>query len=151
MTKFNFFTELFPDEFKRDWQDVPPDIRVLGNLPFNVATPLLMKYLRAMSQKDNIFSYGRVPLLLTFQHEVAHRMIAKPCDPERSRLSIICQNYASVKYKFQISGGSFSPAPQVDVGVVTLLPLKKPYIDVPFNFMEKVGYISLYEIMKLLV
>ena len=44
--------------------------------------------------KENIFAYGRVPMLFTFQHEVAHRMIAPPGDPQRSRLSVVCQNYA---------------------------------------------------------
>jgi len=130
--------KLFDDSLRRDWKDNPPDIRVLGNLPFNVSTPLLIKWLEAMSERSNIFSYGRVPLVLTFQHEVAVRMVAPPTNPARSRLSVICQNYASVKYLFQISGGAFVPKPDVDVGVVLLTPLAKPYISLPFHTVNHV-------------
>ncbi len=110
-----------------------------------------------MQERRNLYAYGRVPLLLTFQHEVAHRMGAIPGDPERSRLSFFCQNYAQVircqscvlslilrrtstqiRYKYRISGATFVPAPAVDVGVVSMIPLKRPYIDVPFQLLEKV-------------
>ncbi len=109
----------------------------MGNLPFNVATPFLIRLLRSMQRKDNLFSYGRVPCLLTFQKEVASRMIAAPGDPERCRLSVMAQNLAEVRLRYVLSGGAFSPPPKVDVGVVSLTPLRTPYIDLPFPFVEK--------------
>jgi len=130
--------KLFDDNLRRDWNDDTPDIRVIGNLPFNVSTPLIIRWLAAMSNKSSIFSYGRVPLVLTFQHEVAVRMMAPPTNNERSRLSVMCQNWAQVKYEFTIPGGAFVPKPEVDVGVVTFVPLKVPYIDLPFSLIEKV-------------
>ena len=36
---------IFPDGLRRDWEDVVPDVRVVGNLPFNVSTPLIIKEL----------------------------------------------------------------------------------------------------------
>ena len=70
----NLNVGLFPDEARFPWDSVtPPPIRLIGNLPFNVATPFLIRLMRSMSQRDNIFSYGRVPSVLTFQHEVAQR------------------------------------------------------------------------------
>ncbi len=68
-TKFaTIFPELFPDELRVPWLSPGvPDIRLVGNLPFNVATPLVIRLLRSMQRKDNVFSYGRVPMLLTFQ------------------------------------------------------------------------------------
>ena len=78
----------------------PPPVHLVGNLPFNVATPFLIRLVRSMSQRDNIFSYGRVRCLLTFQHEVAERMVVEPGNPERCRLSILVQNYATVRYKY---------------------------------------------------
>jgi len=130
--------KLFDDSLRRDWDDASPDIKVIGNLPFNVSTPLIIKWLEAMHERNNIFAYGRVPLILTFQHEVAVRMVASPGWPGRSRLSVICQNYASVKYLFQISGSAFVPKPDVDVGLVLFTPLTKPYIDLPFRTVNHV-------------
>jgi dimethyladenosine transferase 1 len=129
---------LFPDGLRVGWEAEVPDIRVVGNLPFNVSTPLIIKWLRAMSTKSNIFSYGRVPLVLTFQHEVAHRIIAAPGDPERCRLSVVCQNWARVNYEFMIPAGAFTPAPKVEVGLVSFNPLSKPYIDLPFPLVNTV-------------
>jgi dimethyladenosine transferase 1 len=130
--------KLFEDSYRKDWLDTPPDIRVIGNLPFNVSTPLIIRWLAAMSDKSSIFSFGRVPLVLTFQHEVALRMVTPHANPNRSRLSVMCQNWASVKYLFKIPGGAFVPKPEVDVGVVLFTPLTIPYIDLPFRLVEKV-------------
>jgi len=129
---------LFPDNVRKAWDGDVPDLRVIGNLPFNVSTPLLIKWIAAISEQRNIFSYGRVPLLLTFQHEVAHRIIAPPTDPERSRLSVICQNYARCEYEFMIPSGAFVPEPQVQVGFVSIKPLVEPYINLPFPLVNKV-------------
>jgi len=129
---------IFPDQLRRDWEGDIPDVRVVGNLPFNISTPLLIKWLRGMSEQSGIFSYGRVPLLLTFQHEVAHRLLAAPGDPERSRISVVSQNWARVDYEMMMPGGAFLPAPKVTVGLVSLRPLTKPYIDLPFDLVNKV-------------
>lgn len=128
----------FKESLKKEWMDVPPDLHLVGNLPFNVATPFIVRLLSSMHSRSNVFSYGRVPLLLTFQHEVGHRMVAPNGDPERCRLSVMCQNYATVNYEFIIPGGAFVPAPLVDVAVMKFVPLKEPYIDLPFSFVEKV-------------
>jgi len=130
--------EILPDSYTCSWNDGIPNIRVVGNLPFNVSTPLLIKWISAMAERKNIFKYGRVPLTLTFQFEVAHRMIAPPGDKERSRLSVFCQNWARVQHNFTIPPGAFVPAPDVHVGLVTLTPLTRPYIDLPFKMVEKV-------------
>jgi len=131
-------SRLFPDGLRKGWDEDAPNIRVLGNLPFNVATPLIIRWLADISSRSNIFSYGRVPLTLTFQKEVADRMVAPPGASCRSRLSVICQNWADVQQRFTIPGQAFVPKPEVDVGVVTFTPLKRPYIDLPFSLVEKV-------------
>ena len=63
--------ELFPTLEVPHWLDrsLPP-ITLVGNLPFNVSTPLLIRLIKHMDTKENIFAYGRVPMLFTFQHEV---------------------------------------------------------------------------------
>jgi len=128
---------LFSDKLRKSWNEEQEEVKLIGNLPFNVSTPLLIKWIRAISEHSNLFSYGRVPSVLTFQHEVAQRIIAPPNDPQRSRLSIVCQNWARCEYEFIIPGGAFVPKPEVDVGVVSIKPLVKPYIDLPFPLVNK--------------
>ena len=130
--------KLFPHAPTSDWDGPPPNIEVIGNLPFNVSTPLLIKWLEAISERKSVWGYGRVPLTLTFQLEVAQRMSAPPGNPIRSRLSVVCQNWTRVNHKFSIPGGAFTPKPDVDVAVVTMHPLTEPYISHPFRLVNKV-------------
>ncbi|RWS23753.1 dimethyladenosine transferase 1-like protein [Leptotrombidium deliense] len=129
---------LFPEELKKSWDDVPPSIHFIGNLPFNVSTPLIVRWLRQMYYKTGPFAYGRVGLTLTFQLEVAQRIVAPVMHMQRSRLSVMCQNLANVKLVHKIKGASFTPTPEVDVGVVNIRPLREPVIsDVPFDVFER--------------
>lgn len=131
------FDGLFPEETKRDWNGPLPPINIVGNLPFNISTPLIIKWLRLMSEQKGFFKMGRVPLTLTFQSEVADRMVASVLDYQRSRLSIMCQAFCNVKIKFNISGKQFVPAPKVDVSVVKFVPLVEPRIKLPYAVLEK--------------
>jgi dimethyladenosine transferase 1 len=132
-------TKLFPEETARPWEDdrLPP-LHIIGNLPFSVATPLIIRWLRDMSERSNAWVYGRVPLTLTFQKEVAERIVADVMDVQRSRLSIMCQYLTEPELKFTISGSAFVPKPDVDVGVVRFIPRKVPLISYPFPVVEKV-------------
>lgn len=125
-------------KFNRDWEDDSnPTIRVIGNLPFSVSTALLIKWLDLISQKRGFWQYGRVPMLLTFQEEVARRLCARPTEVERTRLSAMAQNYCYVDYKFTISGKSFTPMAGVDTGVVRFTPRKQTICGAPFKLFEK--------------
>uniref|UniRef100_A0A6G1SCS0 rRNA adenine N(6)-methyltransferase n=1 Tax=Aceria tosichella TaxID=561515 RepID=A0A6G1SCS0_9ACAR len=125
-------------KFSREWEDrsLPP-VRLIGNLPFSISTPLLIKWLHHISLRNSFWQYGRVPMLLTFQDEVARRICANPTAYERTRLSVMSQNYCHVQYMFRISGKSFTPAAGVDTGVVRLEPRKQPLCQVPFKLFEK--------------
>merc|ERR1712072_1221793 len=92
----------------------------------------------AISTRTSAWSYGRVPLTLTFQKEVAERMVAIESSPRRCRLSFMCQNWCHVYHKFNISGASFVPKPDVDVGVIHMIPRKVPLTCQPFDLVEKV-------------
>ncbi|KAM6280556.1 dimethyladenosine transferase 1, mitochondrial isoform 1-T1 [Porphyrio hochstetteri] len=128
----------FPTYLQKDWEDDPPDIHIIGNLPFSVSTPLIIKWLENVSKKDGPFIYGRTQMTLTFQKEVAERLAANPGSKQRSRLSIMSQHLCTVENCFIIPGQAFVPKPEVDVGVVHFTPLVQPKIQQPFELVEKV-------------
>lgn len=123
---------------KHFWLDMSPPIHIIGNLPFSVSTPLIVKWLHAISEKRSAWAYGRSRMTLTFQKEVAERIVAPIMHSQRCRLSVMCQFWCNVDYKFTIPGTAFVPKPEVDVGVVTFTPLKEPIVDLPFKLVEKV-------------
>ncbi|XP_021077143.1 dimethyladenosine transferase 1, mitochondrial [Mus pahari] len=128
----------FPDNIRRPWEDDPPNVHIIGNLPFSVSTPLIIKWLENISLKDGPFIYGRTKMTLTFQKEVAERLVATTGSKQRSRLSIMAQYLCNVEHLFTIPGKAFVPKPEVDVGVVHLTPLIEPKIKQPFKLVEKV-------------
>lgn len=131
--------EFIPEELGVPWEsDDLPEVQLVGNLPFSVASPLLIRWLRQMSLREGPFRRGRVPLSLTFQLEVAQRIGAPVLDPQRCRLSVLCQNYCITQHRLTLNGSSFVPPAEVDVGLVRLVPLKEPIIQQPFDLLEKV-------------
>uniref|UniRef100_K1Q4P1 rRNA adenine N(6)-methyltransferase n=1 Tax=Magallana gigas TaxID=29159 RepID=K1Q4P1_MAGGI len=83
---------LFPPYCARPWQKMTPKVNIVGNLPFNVSLGLLLKWLEQISKKSGPWQLGRVPLTLTFQHEVAERILADVDSEHRCRLSIMSQD-----------------------------------------------------------
>lgn len=128
----------FSESLKRPWEDDPPNVHIIGNLPFSVSTPLIIKWLENISCRDGPFVYGRTQMTLTFQKEVAERLAANTGSKQRSRLSVMAQYLCNVRHIFTIPGRAFVPKPEVDVGVVHFTPLIQPRIEQPFKLVEKV-------------
>lgn len=87
-----------------------------SNLPYNVGTPLLIKWLCA----EPVW-WDR--LVLMFQKEVAERIVARPGDKAYGRLAILTCAAASARYAFTLPARAFTPPPKVDSAVVVLEPL----------------------------
>lgn len=103
----------------------PASLRVVGNLPYNISTPLIFHLL------NNAHLVRDMHFML--QKEVVERMAAKPGGGDWGRLSIMVQYHCRVEHLFNVGPGSFSPPPKVDSAIVRLTPyaeLPQPAKDV---------------------
>ncbi|KZC13118.1 PREDICTED: dimethyladenosine transferase 1, mitochondrial [Dufourea novaeangliae] len=131
-------TPLFSESFKKSWEDKMPRIFIIGNLPFNVSTPLIIQWLHSISERNGPWEFGRSRMTLTFQKEVAERLVAEPLDDQRCRLSVMAQAWTKPVLHFIIQGSAFVPKPDVDVGVVSFIPLANPRTKHEFKIFERV-------------
>ena len=102
-------------------------IRIIGNLPYNISTPLLFHLF------DSSHCIHDMHFML--QKEVVDRIVAKPGDSAYGRLSIMLQYYCHADYVFTVKPGAFRPAPKVDSAIVRLVPHDKPPVEID-NFDE---------------
>jgi 16S rRNA (adenine1518-N6/adenine1519-N6)-dimethyltransferase len=91
-------------------------IRIVGNLPYNISTPLIFHLLSYSTQVSDMH--------FMLQKEVVKRMAAKAGDSAYGRLGIMVQYYCDVENLFEVPPTSFDPAPKVDSAIVRLVPYK---------------------------
>lgn len=96
-------------------------VRIVANLPYNIATVLLTGWLES---EDWPPFYDR--LVLMFQREVAERIVAAPNTKAYGRLSILAQWRTQPKILFDIAPSAFVPPPKVTSSVVELIPRSEP-------------------------
>jgi len=96
-------------------------VRVVGNLPFNVATALLVGWLSAEPWPPWYDA-----LILTFQREVAERIVAPPGSKQYGRLAVLAQWRSEPRIEFDIAPTAFVPPPRVTAAVVRLKPRVAP-------------------------
>ncbi len=104
-------------------------IKVISNLPYNIGTALLLKWLK----KYQIFS----SLTLMLQKEVAQRIAAQQGDKNYSRISIICQLLSTSKILFEVNKNIFTPPPKVTSAIIKINPCNKPVYDIEISKLEK--------------
>jgi len=92
--------------------------RIVANLPYNIATALLLKWL------DRIGDYESLTLM--FQREVAERLVAAPRSAAYGRLSVLVQWLCETSILFDIPPRAFTPPPKVTSSVVRLVPRAMP-------------------------
>lgn len=94
-------------------QDGRP-LRVVGNLPYNISTPLIFHLLAARGAIQDMH--------FMLQKEVVERLAAEPGGPDWGRLSVMTQYHCAVESLFIVPPGAFVPQPKVDSAIVRLTP-----------------------------
>ncbi len=94
------------------------DLRIIGNLPYNISTPLLFHLLTYRNYIND--------MIFMLQKEVVDRICAESGNKQYGRLSIMLQYYCDVESLFVIKPGAFNPSPKVDSAIVKISPLPHP-------------------------
>jgi 16S rRNA (adenine1518-N6/adenine1519-N6)-dimethyltransferase len=106
------------DALEFDFGAFPPGMRVLGNLPYNISTPLLFHVAKHASRVRDMH--------FMLQLEVVERMVAAPSTASYGRLSVALQARFAMKKLFNVSRGAFRPPPKVESAIVRMTPLPTP-------------------------
>ena len=105
--------------------------KIVANLPYNIATPLLIKWL---SQSP----IGWDSLTLMFQKEVAQRICAQPGEDNYGRLAVLSNWLAETKIEFDVPADVFVPPPKVTSAIVSFIPREHPLAEADLSTLEKV-------------
>ena len=110
------------DALKFDIAMLPAPLRIVGNLPYNISSPLLFHFAAYA---------GRIlDMHFMLQNEVVERMVAEPSTPAYGRLSVMLQYRFRMEKLLDVPPESFRPAPKVDSAIVRMIPLPAGEIEV---------------------
>ena len=102
------------DALKFDFASLGENLRITGNLPYNISTPILFHLL------DNVSHICDMHFML--QKEVVERMVAAPSTPAYGRLSVMLQYHLQMDYLITVPPEAFEPAPKVESAFVRCIP-----------------------------
>jgi 16S rRNA (adenine1518-N6/adenine1519-N6)-dimethyltransferase len=130
-------TAHFGDAMEMDWPRLLAGVIgkpiIVANLPYNIATMLLIGWLEASPWPP---WYER--MVLMFQKEVAERIVAEPNTKAYGRLAVIAQWRTTPRILFTLRPEAFTPAPKVSSAVVEFLPRAKPMPEADVNVLGRV-------------
>lgn len=104
--------------------------KIIANLPYNIGTTLLFKWLKNTSQIESLH--------LMLQKEVVQRIVAKPGENHYGRLAVMVNFLCKTRMVFEVGSKVFTPPPKVTSAIVEIIPREKPLGDVDFAVLEKV-------------
>ncbi|KAJ2711640.1 hypothetical protein H4R19_003152 [Coemansia spiralis] len=125
-------------------------VHLVGNLPFSVATPLLIQWLHMLSERRGIFASPQVSMTLMFQKEVGDRITAVHSEGPRGRLSVVAQSLCDAFRIYSVPSSAFVPRPKVDAIVVQLRPLETPLLKSSLTTLEHLSRMLFMKRRKML-
>lgn len=118
------------DALAIDYSQFGNELRLIGNLPYNISTPLLLHLLH--------FTPYITDMHFMLQKEVVERLAAPPGNKTYGRLSVMVQYHCDVEHILDVPPHAFHPQPKVESAVVRLTPLcPSPYPAVAFTDLER--------------
>jgi 16S rRNA (adenine1518-N6/adenine1519-N6)-dimethyltransferase len=120
--------------------------RIVANLPYNVATVLLLQWFRRGPFAEHTFDR----IVVMVQKEVADRLAAKPSTKDYGRLSVAAQWHCIVKSEFNVAPSAFAPPPKVQSSIVTLTPREAPPAPAEWRWLESVTAAAFNQRRKML-
>ncbi len=108
------------DALTFDFTPLPAPMKIVGNLPYNISTPLLFHIAQSAPKVQHV--------TVMLQKEVVDRMTAAPDTEAYGRLSVMLQATFAIKRLFIVPPGAFRPIPSVDSAVAQLTPLSTPKV-----------------------
>ena len=108
------------DALTFDFNQIPNKIRVIGNLPYNISSPLLFHLL---GYRDQI-----VDMTFMLQKEVVDRIVAPPGNKTYGRLSVMMQAFYEVELMFVVPKESFEPQPKIESAILYLKTKEQPLV-----------------------
>ncbi|MBV9542235.1 MAG: 16S rRNA (adenine(1518)-N(6)/adenine(1519)-N(6))-dimethyltransferase RsmA [Alphaproteobacteria bacterium] len=120
-------------------------VNIAANLPYNIGTALLVKWLTAETWPP---FWGSLALM--FQREVAERIVAKPDTEHYGRLSVLSQWRTTAKILFDVSRSAFVPPPKITSSIVRLEPLAEPVAPANLKDLERVTQAAFGQRRKML-
>jgi 16S rRNA (adenine1518-N6/adenine1519-N6)-dimethyltransferase len=135
------------DALKLDEQALFPQggARIAANLPYNVGTAILVKWLTSQSWPPFWQS-----LTLMFQREVAERIVAKPGSEGYGRLSVLGQWRTKPKILFDVARSAFVPPPKITSAIVRLESLPEPVAPANLSDLERITQAAFGQRRKML-
>jgi 16S rRNA (adenine1518-N6/adenine1519-N6)-dimethyltransferase len=109
-------------DIERTLIEAPEKIKVIGNLPYYITSPIIEKLITSRLNFESIY--------ITVQKEVAERICASPGGKDYGSLSVFVQFYTKPRILLNIGRDCFYPEPEVDSSFVELMVLQKPSVDV---------------------
>ena len=106
------------DALEFEYSVFPRDVRVVGNLPYNISTPLLFHLARYADRVRDMH--------FMLQLEVVERIVAAPSTAAYGRLSVSLQSRFRMQKLFKVAAGAFRPPPKVESAFVRMVPLDWP-------------------------
>jgi 16S rRNA (adenine1518-N6/adenine1519-N6)-dimethyltransferase len=117
------------DALTLDYHTLGDNLRIIGNLPYNISTPLLLHLLTYASHISDMH--------FMLQKEVVERLAAGPGSKAYGRLSVAVQYQCEVDQLFTVPPEAFYPQPKVDSAIVRLIPHRtSPYPEIEFAKLE---------------
>ncbi|TQV74856.1 16S rRNA (adenine(1518)-N(6)/adenine(1519)-N(6))-dimethyltransferase RsmA [Aliikangiella marina] len=108
-------------DFSQFAQEKP--LRVIGNLPYNISTPILFHLFKHLEVSDE--NQGIQDMHFMLQKEVIDRIVAQPGSKAFGRLTVMTRYYCDAQYLFTVPPSAFSPPPKVDSAIVRLTPKRE--------------------------